>query len=405
MSYKDKYISYQKSRGEGIRERRENSTKLKLTQTFKDSLIFEEIKLYKTDNIIPIQLERKGDDPTEKTVVVYPNFILKTGDIFTRNNQENWLCVDDDVHSVYVTATAQRCNFDLKWINNNQEIIIIPAFMKAGDASNNAIDTDTMMSVPSARRIIKTQNNLETKKIKKKDRFLIDNQAFEVFDIDPTSEKGLITFALESSQISNANDNLDLGIADYYIKIKKDNININSQDFLMLTLNQPYDLNIVIKNGDQIIDNLNLNYEYDSNKISIDKNKIIPKAIAMGSFKVIYKGTEKIINYTIQNNYNLNHQAIIEGKSTINLGKTQEYLCYFYTNGQLVSSDFNFSIEDSYGNPSNLASIVNQDKTKNSCTIKASSSSTYLNKNFVLKVKSDSGIFESKITITLKSLL
>ncbi len=68
-----------------------------------------------------------------------------------------------------------------------------------------------------SRRLIDTTND----KSNKISRVIIDGLAYKIVGSDPVSMKGLITLGLELSTIDSINDNLELGIADYWNNIKQ----------------------------------------------------------------------------------------------------------------------------------------------------------------------------------------
>jgi len=68
-----------------------------------------------------------------------------------------------------------------------------------------------------SRRLIDTTND----KSNKISRVIIDGLAYKIVGSDPVSMKGLITLGLELSTIDSINDNLELGIADYWNNVKE----------------------------------------------------------------------------------------------------------------------------------------------------------------------------------------
>lgn len=68
-----------------------------------------------------------------------------------------------------------------------------------------------------SRRFIDTTNG----KSNKISRVIIDGLAYKIVGSDPVSMKGLITLGLELGTVDTINDNLELGIADYWNNVKE----------------------------------------------------------------------------------------------------------------------------------------------------------------------------------------
>lgn len=404
MSYIDKYLRYSGVKGNTIKERREHNTKLKIFSDFRNSINYEEIYLNDEIKTVPVQIVEKGDEPTEKTIIMYPELNLKAGDMIKRTNDENWLCLDIDPSPIYISGTIQRCNMFLKWIDKEGKINSLPAFLEADDISNTAIDVDTMMRVPSARRVIRVTNNLDTRKIKRDDRFLFDNQAFIITDIDRLGQLGIISFALKSDLIDNAKDNEELEIADYYSKIKSEVYKIESDDYLSMNINSTYNLNIKLMNENKEVLNPDFVYDFDSEIVNIVNNKVTPLKIGNGIIKVSFKSISKNIGFNIENTSTHNYYVEIKGEAILKMGKAQTYSCNFFDDGNIFQTNSEFYITDLNRQPINIVKIESQNFVDNTCIIKSLSDSSFLNKSFLLNVKSQSGLFLGSKEIKIKSL-
>lgn len=139
-------------------------------------------------------------------------------------NDEPYLCYDmtNDLSRVAKTQII-KCNNKVKWINTNGEIVEEPCFIGWELTATNANITKDV-TVEQRRLICLIQGNSETNKIKTNQRFLLSrDSAFKVTQVFKHSLENinqtysnLFQMYIEWDSVSEASDNLDLLIADYY---------------------------------------------------------------------------------------------------------------------------------------------------------------------------------------------
>lgn len=135
-------------------------------------------------------------------------------------DSNTWLTNSTDLYK-YVTASTivRRCNNELKWIDNGV-VYSEPCIIDYNMNYDNA-DFQKTVSIPDGVIRVFCQGNDNTNNIKLNQRFLFGNQyqCFKVQSINNFLKHGdnapVISFSLYIDNISS-NDNLTLGIADYY---------------------------------------------------------------------------------------------------------------------------------------------------------------------------------------------
>ena len=148
---------------------------------------------------------------------------VKTGDYVQHTNKQapydvrNYLVRNNiDPKKGYESSFILICQHSLKWIENDDKTVI-------HEYPVSFIDNKTMLGEKDSK--IQTtqvdvqqcfiQENEFTKRIGNDKRFISNGETFKVVGIDKQTINGLITLRLEKTP-STKNDNMELGIADYY---------------------------------------------------------------------------------------------------------------------------------------------------------------------------------------------
>lgn len=147
----------------------------------------------------------------------------------------HWLVIERDANSeINTRAKMRQCNYLLKWINDRNEICEQWCVVEDGTKylTGEIEDRNFVVTRGDSRMALIISRNIETLKFNRKCRFLID-------DLDSSEQlaytlskplkvgqvyngKGVFGFVLQEVQTTD-DDNLELGIADYYKHFNKDN--------------------------------------------------------------------------------------------------------------------------------------------------------------------------------------
>lgn len=158
-----------------------------------------------------------------------PKNSFETGDYVTRNEagvDETYIVrARIDRKRTYDSGFLLHCPYSIKFLDDDG-IKVHTYYLAFSDnksrpgvnerAETGVTENSTFQAYVRhdaiSRRFIDTTNG----KSNKISRILIDGLAYKIVGSDPVSMKGLITLGLELSTIDSINDNLELGIADYY---------------------------------------------------------------------------------------------------------------------------------------------------------------------------------------------
>ena len=297
---------------------------------------------------------------------------LKFGDIIETPN-DTWLIVRlESENIVYQKWIAEKCNSNLKWIDENGAIRSYPCIFYFNTKSNFGVEEKPIMVLPDGRRQVVVQNNEHTRKLNRSKRFIFGGVAYKVIDFDTVSDPGLVNLSLEEDQIKST-DNLDLGIADYFSNISNYTIEIANGENLTVEVGSYVQINTFVRK-DGIIVNEELTYFSSDETIAIvDENGLV-SFISEGQvvITVSLKNNNNISNTIIFNVQSVvadNYSIALEGPDEIKYGQSKQYKATVYNNGVIVDKEVVFELfSDDMILPTQLAKIVSQEN--NVCTIK-----------------------------------
>ena len=168
------------------------------------------------------------DNLDTKTICSWPGEDLPHGGYVSWIDQ-NWLIVEKDYNNeVYTRAKMRQCNYLLKWVSDDNEIIERWCIVEDGTKylTGEYGDRDFIVMRGDARIAVILPRDFETLRLDRERRFLID---------DPESADGPLAFRLTkplrigssygesgclkfvmSECTTEDTDNLELGIANYY---------------------------------------------------------------------------------------------------------------------------------------------------------------------------------------------
>lgn len=182
-----------------------------------------------------VSITDQKDNMAKKKICSMPGEKLKHGGLVDFANSK-WIITETDANDeVYAKGVMQRCNYLLKWLDENGVVIEKWSIVEDGTKYLIGEKAEDMMAIGDARVAVTIAKDDDTVKLKRGKRFLIDdvdsesvlafqitkpNKLYNVYDGD-----GVYRFILNEVELTD-NDNTDLRIADYYSwkpKIPKDN--------------------------------------------------------------------------------------------------------------------------------------------------------------------------------------
>lgn len=307
--------------------------------------------------------------------ICVPTGIINQGSIINAL-RETWICISKPVNynGVYDKAIVRNTNNTTKIIKDG----VILSFPSIVITKNMDITTGQIIFLDGKLDVI-VQDNLDTRKVDTNDRFIIMQDAWKVVDTD-TSDKGLITYHLNSDQIGTY-DNLELEIADYNklityrIDILNNNATINTGGTLQIQAQ------LINNNTSEVVPEAYFTYNTENNNIATIDNNGLVTAVSEGTGSILIScitqnGTVmNTFNYTVQVVETDNYTAIIEGLTTVHLNSTDTYTITFYNNGNVYEDEFgDWTLVGDDDLSTTYGTIQSSDET--SCTIKITS--TYI---------------------------
>ena len=160
-----------------------------------------------------------------KKIFALPGESIPHGELVEWENAF-WLITEIDAHSEFcIKGKMQRCNYLLKWINNDGDIVSRWCIVEDGTKYLIGEKNSDIMDIGDARIAVTIGKDNETNKLGRGRRFLIDDlDAADVLAYQITKPNklfniyngvGVFRFILNEVNRTD-NDNVELRIADYY---------------------------------------------------------------------------------------------------------------------------------------------------------------------------------------------
>jgi len=229
MSYLDIFNQRNSDYGNSIRNLAINATKRNIIASFPNNPSYYSITINtaSTPTITSTIDSWIVDDPNQtkevKQITLIPDVQLNYGDLVywnTGGSGDYWLITTVDyMGSIYYRGSMQKCYSSIKW--QDSTLTTREAyFTVTKDAQRGlGIVDGKVVVMPNERRFIAIQNNVDTFKIVKGQRFIFDNgRAWWVTSVD-TLKTGLIELELEEQLTNSELDNVSLRICNYQIPV------------------------------------------------------------------------------------------------------------------------------------------------------------------------------------------
>jgi hypothetical protein len=135
----------------------------------------------------------------------------------------------------YENGYMRECNYILKWINKNGDIICMPCVTEETSSTRIGINASQTLITQQGELTLYLPFNTETQKIDIDERFIITNSgkkaAYKVVSFNDVPIKGLVKLIVsqEGAEVSEENDNIELEIADYKNKMATYSIYITNK--------------------------------------------------------------------------------------------------------------------------------------------------------------------------------
>lgn len=195
-----------------------------LSRKLSSSLAYSEITI---DGMVQNVAVINSDDLNIKTICSMPGEDLRHGGIVSWMNNR-WLVIERDANNeLYTKAIMKQCNYLIRWISVDKEIIERWCIVEDGTKylAGEYGDNQFILERGDTRLYLTLPRDQETIRLNRSNRFLIDDYespnvlAYSLtkpFKLGGTyNGNGILSFVLTECNAEDT-DNLDLHIANYY---------------------------------------------------------------------------------------------------------------------------------------------------------------------------------------------
>lgn len=169
-----------------------------------------------------IDLDNEKDTSDNKYLLGKLDYNIKPSDIVTWET-DKYIILSKERNTVQThnTFKIMRCNTVAKWIDIDGKVHEIPAYALNQTLYSLGVKEYEMIDMPNAKMILDLPQNEETLKITRDMRFIVDGFIWKIANIDTINKSGIIHLMM-GEDIFTPDDNIELGIADYYKYYKEE---------------------------------------------------------------------------------------------------------------------------------------------------------------------------------------
>lgn len=326
----------------------------------------------------------------EKTIISMPGETLKCG-AYVEWMDNIWIITSlDPANEVYQSAKMLQCNYLLKWVNDDGEVVSRWVTALDGTKYLTGEYAQQVLTLGDSRLQMTMPRDNETVRLNRGFRFLIDDPdateilAYELTKVNRSSSvyngDGVFVHMLTESNREDKYDNYDLMIANYYDRIGKFAIKItNANSPLSLNIGNNFMTQVSVFKDGQVYNGAYIEYvSSDTSVATVSKNGEIT-AVSAGTCEVsasyLTFSTALVVNITEQQT----ESPAVSKNYHIALGDLDS-LQY-----ALVGSDISFvaKVYEDGNEISNVALSYSLDCSSDVATIKSSSENTtiHIDKN------------------------
>lgn len=202
----------------GIKSRRDINIKNTQDTLFKNIQDHPNSKLVKFNN----ELESEyvviiSDKNKHKLLIREPSKTIDCGD-YIKWKSDIWLCFSIDEDDIYPKGYIQKCNHNLKWINQNDQLITRPCIEDARTLYTTGVKDEKVIEIPNGMVGIQLPHDEETKLLDRGDSFVFNKTKYKVTFYDQTTYPGLVVLICTELPKATHLDDMINEIADRWIE-------------------------------------------------------------------------------------------------------------------------------------------------------------------------------------------
>lgn len=169
-----------------------------------------------------IDLDNEKDTSDNKYLLGKLDYNIKPSDIVTWET-DKYIVLSKERNTVKTHNTFKmiRCNFTAKWIDLDGVYRESPGYALNQTLYSLGVKEYEMIDMPNAKMVLDLPKNEHTLKVKRDMRLIIDGFIWKIANIDTINKDGIIHLMM-GEDVFTEDDNIELGIADYYKYYKEE---------------------------------------------------------------------------------------------------------------------------------------------------------------------------------------
>lgn len=162
--------------------------------------------------------------PEDKYMITQSDCIISVGDL-VKWDDEVWLVRTKKRETIKSKQSYRmtRTNHNLKFINENNELIIKPCIVSAKTLYNPGIKDEKIIEIPNGMVGIILPHDSDTELLDRKHAFVFNKTKYEITFFNETEFKGLLILICSEANISHLDDTVN-EIADRWVEINGEKV-------------------------------------------------------------------------------------------------------------------------------------------------------------------------------------
>lgn len=184
-----------------------NSSIMHVNEIFDKSPSFKKVSINNVEVDVLLNHTKKSN---ELGVLFRPQYLLDSGS-YLEFNTHTYILTEFIANEIYPKGKLELCNSTLKWNDESGKLNEYKCIIKGNSYDEDDITGSNKTVIDSESEIkISVQYNEDTKKIKAKQRFIFDGNAYEVNTIDTISRTylgvGIIDIGVKYTSLTSTDD-------------------------------------------------------------------------------------------------------------------------------------------------------------------------------------------------------
>ena len=305
--------------------------------------------------------------PTSKQIIAMPGETLTAG-TYVEWEDCKWLITEvDPQNEVYQSASMTQCNYLLKWINNNGELISRWVIALDGTKYLTGEYDQQVVTMGDARLQVTMPRDSETVLVNRGARFLIDDpeanqiMAFKLTKVNRSGSvyggNGVYVHMMTEDVRQDGIDNYELMVANYYDRIGKFSVQFsNANDTLSMSLGDTFLLQADVYKDAKVFDGGRVIFSSSNSDVAMISDNGVLFAVSDGECEITasyltFSNTIRVsVNEVLPGgpepeNYYISFGDMDQTQYAL-VGSTMKIPAELYLDGELVpDAEFTYDID------------------------------------------------------------